>query len=297
MSEYILCHIMSRLPGQSAISTPSEYYLYVLKESKFWRIILRATGSVENLNSTPYVKRARISINELGVLLLKKTIDIKLLQQLLKYPDEVLFDHFDAAVAKRKTLGDIIVSQNEIANLRKLCAYFQRQFDILFKFYGRYCSAATDVNIYLHQLQNSDRVNLRQVSSPDYWAFHEKTLISARSCYKFNQSQTFLNIFEACFHEDISVTKVEYIAQKLIPIVFEKYDDLCKQFKQWENLKCSDASLLWNKVTDVRAELDVMGYNHKSEKFVKSLDHLAKIPQWIERLERLDQVAGIFNVP
>src|SRR3954452_18191733 len=180
MSENILCHIMTRLQDQSTISIPSEPYLYVIKGSKFWRIILRATGSVENLNSNPFLKRVKMSINELGALLLKKTIDIKSLQQLLEYSDEELFDHFDAAVAKKNALGDVVVSQNEIANLRKLYGNFQCQFDILFNFYGKYCSAATDVNIYLQHLQNSERINLKQAVLSDYWAFHEKTLISAR---------------------------------------------------------------------------------------------------------------------
>ena len=88
MCENILCHITTRLSGQST----EDYYL---KESKFWRIILRATGSVENLNSTPYVKRAKMSINELGVLLLKKTIDIKLFSNILLVElKKILIIHF-----------------------------------------------------------------------------------------------------------------------------------------------------------------------------------------------------------
>src|SRR5438045_6647893 len=102
MSEDILCHIMSRLQSKSAAPTPSEHHLKILKSSSFWNIILRATGSVANLNSNPFVKRVRASINELAGLLLEKSIDIQLLQQLLKYSDEELFQHFDAAVPKKK---------------------------------------------------------------------------------------------------------------------------------------------------------------------------------------------------
>ncbi|PKK74914.1 hypothetical protein RhiirC2_737734, partial [Rhizophagus irregularis] len=64
-----------------------------------------------------------------------------------------------------------------------------------------------------------------------------KTLDSARNCYKFNRSQTFRNIFDSCIHEDAAAIKVEYIAQKLIPTVFEKYNGMCKQLKDWEKLK------------------------------------------------------------
>src|SRR3954467_1265327 len=148
MSEDILYHIMTRLSGQLTVSSPSEYYLNILKESKFWRIILCATGNVENLSSNLIVKHVKESIDELGELILNKEIDVKLLQQLLKYSDEELFYHFDAAVTRKSTLG---VSRNKIANLRKTCDDFHHQFDMLFKFYERYCSAATDVNIYLQQ--------------------------------------------------------------------------------------------------------------------------------------------------
>src|SRR5687768_7276596 len=141
MSEDILCHIMTRLSSQLTASSHSEYYLNVLKVSKFWRTILCATGNVEKLNSNSLVRRVKESINELGGLLLNKAIDIELLQQILKYSDEELFHHFDAAVAKNrnKVLGDVIVPMNEIVRLRKICNEFQRQYGTLFKFYSTFC--------------------------------------------------------------------------------------------------------------------------------------------------------------
>src|SRR6266542_3270035 len=236
MCEDILYHIMTRLQSQSITPSPSEYHLNVLKFSKFWNIILCATGSVEKLHSNPFVKRVKTSIDELGGLLLEKSIDIKSLQQLLKHSDEELFYFFDAAVAKK----DVIVTRDEIARIRELCDDYQHQYDLLFKFYGRFCSAAqiTDGNVYLRRLESSDKVKLKQVLETDYWAYHEKTLDSARRCYKFNQSQTFRNIFEYFLQKDSSATKVEYIAQKLIPTVFEKYNVICKKLKEWENLEC-----------------------------------------------------------
>ena len=84
MCENILCHITTRLSGQST----EDYYL---KESKFWRIILRATGSVERLNSNPSVKNAKASINQLWESILNSTIDMNLLQQILNRSDEELF--------------------------------------------------------------------------------------------------------------------------------------------------------------------------------------------------------------
>ncbi|RIA99608.1 hypothetical protein C1645_849990 [Glomus cerebriforme] len=302
MSEDILCHIMTRLQNQSPASNPSEHHLNILGASQFWNIILRATGNVANLHSNPFVQHVKISINELGVLLREKTIDIHLLQELFKYPNEKLFYHFDAAVSKKKAIGDVIISRDEIAKLRKICGDYQLQLDILFKFYNGFCSVAqvTDVKDYIQDLKQrmpiSNKLKLKQVSSSNYWTFHEKTLDSARRCYKFNHSQSFRNIFESCVQEDIAATKVEYIAQKLIPIVFGKYDKIRKQFKDWEKLKCSDVSLFWKDVTNVSAELDLME-SHKNQKFVQTLDHLSKIPHWIKRLEELKTVVELFKVP
>ncbi|CAI2182617.1 19463_t:CDS:10, partial [Funneliformis geosporum] len=304
MSEDLLYHIMTRLQGQSTTSSHSEYYLTTLKTTRFWNIILRASGSVSKLNANSFVKNTKISINELGGLLFEKMIDIKLLQRILEYPDDKLFQHFDAAVARKKSLGDVIVSREEIAKLRKLCKDYQQHLDILFKFYSGFCSSIQVINVNYfildiqQHMQNSHKVKLKQVLTSDYWTFHEKTFESARRCYKYNNSQTFRNIFEICLREDATATNVEYIAQKLMPAVFDRYLTMCKQFKEWEKLKCSDASLFWN-VTNVNAELNLMyGYeSHKSQIFVQTLDHLSKIPHWIERLEQLEKIVEIFQIP
>ncbi|PKC67083.1 hypothetical protein RhiirA1_535154, partial [Rhizophagus irregularis] len=76
---------------------------------------------------------------------------------------------------------------------------------------------------------------------------------------------------------------------------------MCKQLKDWEKLKCSEASLLWKNVTDINAELDLMECYKisKSQRFVQTLDYLSKIPHWIQRLEELEKVVEmeIFKVP
>ncbi|PKC63659.1 hypothetical protein RhiirA1_537611, partial [Rhizophagus irregularis] len=307
MSEDILYHIMNRLQSQSIASSASGLYLNILKASKFWNIILRATGSVTKLNSNPFVKNTKTSINELAGLFREKTIDIQLLQQILEYDDEYLFRHFDAAVAKKKALGDVIVSRDEIAKLREICNNYQIQLDVLSKFYIRFCpnDKVPDVADFIRDvkqhLQNLDKTKVKQVLLSDHLAIHEKTMDSAKNCYKFNRSQAFRNIFDFCIKEDAAAINVEYIAQNLIPIVFEKYNAMCKQLKDWEKLKCSEASLFWKNVTDINSELDLMeDYKvSKSQIFVQTLNYVIKIPHWIQRLEELESVVemGIFNVP
>src|ERR1043166_376597 len=93
MSEDILCYIMTILQNQS---DALDHRLNILKYSKFWDVILNATGSVAELNSNPLVKRVKMSINELGVK------NLQLFQQTLEHSDENLFQQFDEAVIKKK---------------------------------------------------------------------------------------------------------------------------------------------------------------------------------------------------
>ncbi|GBC04617.1 hypothetical protein RclHR1_05780008 [Rhizophagus clarus] len=303
MSEDILYHIITILQNQSSVFTSSQHHLNILKSSKFWNIILHADGSVAKLNSHPFIKRVRDSINELSLLFVEKMIDVQLLQQLLELPDKKLVRHFCSA-AKMGFLDffqEVIVTRDEIAKIRKLYDDYRSRLDILLNFYTGLCPIAqvTDVDDYIRDVKqhttNLDKVEVKQVLAPDYLSFHEKTLVSAKRCYKFRQSQTFRNIFETCIKEVAAATKVEYVAQILIPIVFEKYSTLCKQLEEWEKLKCSEAYLLWKNVKDVNLELDLMDdYNiDKSEELLIALDNFSK---WIEQLENLEKVVVIFGV-
>ncbi|PKC60155.1 hypothetical protein RhiirA1_540035, partial [Rhizophagus irregularis] len=298
MSEDILYHIMTILQDQSSAFTSSQHHLNILKASKFWNVVLCAGGSVAKLNSHPFIKYIKESINEIGLLFAEKMIDMQLLQQLLEYSDKKLFKHF-YSTSKKDFLGGIIATRDEIAKIRKLYDNYRFQNTILLTIYTEFCPVAqvTDVNDYIKDVKqhttNLDKIEMKQVLAPDYLAFHEKTLECAKRCYKFRQSQIFRNIFEACIKEDAAATKVEYIAQKLIHIVFDKYNALCKQLEEWGKLKCSDAYLLWRNVADVNSELDLMEDCEISERLLKTLADFSK---WIERLEKLEKVVEIFGV-
>ncbi|UZO21060.1 uncharacterized protein OCT59_013464 [Rhizophagus irregularis] len=304
MIEDTLCYILDGLQRKSNLSDTSEQYLDIIKFGKFWILILNATGSVEKLNENSYFKHIQMSTVKINRLLIEKSINIQLLQQLLKYSDEQLFRYLDETIGKKKSLGEVIVTQGEITNLRKLCHNYELKLNQLLKFYNELCSASkiTDVNDFTQDLKkrmhNLDNVILNQTMLSDHWLFHEKVLNSAILYYKFNQSQIFRNIIEVYFKEDDNATNVEYIAQKLMPSVFEKYDSICKQFKEWGKLKRSDVSLLLRNITNVNVELDFMeGYMSSKNRFIQALDNISKIPQWIERFENLKNVAKIFKVP
>ncbi|RIA80531.1 hypothetical protein C1645_838539, partial [Glomus cerebriforme] len=284
--------VPNALQDKLTMSNASGQHLNIIKSKEFWIIVFNATGNVEKLHANSYVQSTQMLIIELNRLFLERTINMKLLQQLLEYPDEQLFQYFDKTIG---SLDNVIISQDKIAELRKLHDNYQHQFEMIVKFFDKFCSVVqvTDRNDYIQNIQNSE---LKQLVESNYL---ENTFGSLRCCYKYYQSQVFQNIFEACIKEDYAATKVEYIVQKLIPIVFEKYNSMCKQLKEWEKLKCSDVSLFWKNVTDVNAELDLMeGYKFSENKhLVRSLDNFSRFPLWIERLTQFEIVVKIFKIP
>jgi hypothetical protein len=302
--EDIVCHIITRLQDQSLLpeSDDSESYLNVMQSiryDKFCFLILNATGSVEKLSTNSYVQGLRISILRFNESLQTKTIDIRSLQQLLEYSDEKIFQYFNNNIDREFTL---VVSRDEIVEIRKLYDDFSYKLDILLRFYNEFCSASkvTDVNNYIRDIQqrmeNLDKVKLNQALLPDYWAYHKETL---ERYYNFNQSQAFRNIFEVSFQEDSAATEVKYITQKLLPIVIENYSKECKKFEAWEHVSCSEALLFWKNVKNINVEFDStekLGSCKRNPKFIQTLECLLKFLQWAERLECLEKLLRIFRI-
>ncbi|GBB98972.1 hypothetical protein RclHR1_03380014 [Rhizophagus clarus] len=242
MCEEILCYIMFTIQNQMFLSDTLEEYLSIIKSSRFWIIMLNATGNVENLKENPYYRRIKMATIELNRLLLEKTINMRLLQQILDFSDEQLFRYFHDTIGEdnkeNNFFDDVIISKDEILILRELYNDYEIQLNQLLDFYNGFCSDSKviDVNNYIRdirqRMEHSDNVILRQVMTQDYWSFHEKSLQSARNCYELNETLIFRNIYKTNFHDDAAATNVEYIAQKLVPNVIEKYYDACESFKK-----------------------------------------------------------------
>ncbi|CAI2163352.1 4918_t:CDS:2 [Funneliformis geosporum] len=292
--EDILCQIMFYL-SQLPVTNPSEQHLSILRSSKFWNIIFRATGSVAKLHANSYVRHIQISIAELDRILLDYSIDMQLLQEILEYSDEILLKHF--STANDEAIND------KISTLRILYYnVYTNQIDLLSGFYQEFCSApkVTDSNDFIKNIQkleqNLRKVTLKQVLESEYWSFHEKTLDSANRCHKYIQSRTFRNIFEVCLQKDAAATNVEYIAQKLMPIVFENYKEMSEKFKSWEDVSYSEALLFWKDAKNfAEFKLKELSFLRRNDKFLQTLEQLWKLPQWIERLEQLEKTKKIFQ--
>ncbi|RGB41526.1 hypothetical protein C1646_752088 [Rhizophagus diaphanus] len=285
MCEDILCYIMTRLQHYL-----SDQHINIMNSRKLWVIILNATRNVGKLRANAYIQRIKTSITELNRLLLEKRVNMRLLQLLLEYSDEQIFQYFEETIGKNKSMDDVIISQEEIAELRK---YFQLEIEMFIKFLDKFYSSVQviDRNDFIRNMQNSE---LKQLMVSNHW---KNMFDSVRRCYKYYQSQIFQNVFENCIRDDSAATKVEYIIQKLAPTSIEKYNMIYKQFEEWEKLKCSDVSLLWKNAKNVDTELDLIdAYKNKNQKFVQALDNLLGIPQWIEQLINLENVVKNFGV-
>jgi hypothetical protein len=84
-----------------------------------------------------------------------------------------------------------------------------------------------------------------------------------------------------------------------MPAVFIEYDQLCQQYKGWENLKCLEGSLLWKNVKDIDKELNLISdyiQMEKSPKLIKTLECLSLVPTQIERLQQLSTIVVMFKV-
>ncbi|RGB41967.1 hypothetical protein C1646_810360 [Rhizophagus diaphanus] len=303
MCEDIVNYIITRLQDQSLLleSGDSEQYLNIIQSighSKFWFLILNATGSVEKLFANSYVQGLHIPNLKFNGLLLTKTINMRLLQQLLKYSDDKIFQFFYNTIDRESTL---VVSREIIVEIRKLYDDHNNKLDILLRFYNEFGSThkVSDVNNYIHDIQqrkeNLDEVKLNQVLLPNYWAYHEETLNIAKQYRKFIKFQTFRNIFEVYFQKDSDATTVKYI-QKLLPAIFKNYGSMCKKYEAWEKISCSEALLFWKNVKNINAEFEELGSCKRNQRLIQTLECLLKFSQWAERLGYLEKLLKIFQI-
>ncbi|CAG8659227.1 35798_t:CDS:2, partial [Racocetra persica] len=303
LNEEIICYIMERLQKSYPISYENitTTAISLLRSAKFWILLLHATGHVEQLNKHQYVTQAKELILKFSDMIKNESISIRYLQELLQYDNETLYQFFDSAIAKRDS---VILSKDNIYNLRKQCESYELISDQLRTFYTQFCphGKVKDVQQYLDDINSRAKrlrnTTLKESQAPDHWEYHKKTRVAAERVHKASKSQTFRNIFENIIQVKEDLT-VEAVAQTLIPQVFEEYKKLCLEYIKWEELVCSKGSILWKNVSSVNHELDIMDNYIKMERNQKLLDtlaHLSQFPKQIERLKQLAAVVTIFKV-
>ncbi|CAG8439660.1 11533_t:CDS:10 [Acaulospora colombiana] len=313
----LVCHVMTCLENNidslwvknaldlSALDSmviPTEFHLSILAGAKFWNAILRATGCAENLKKHNYFMQVKNAIAQVRYMLVKGSINIRLLQELLKYDDEFLLYYFDSINGH----SAMVVNEDILLSIREKCRGYMQTMDHLNSFYVRYCPQNRVLNIqdYIQDLNEQkflwDHITLNDIQSPNYFFYHEDSIEISTRLYKYNKSQTFYNVFENVVQTSVNESNVESFARITLPSILDDYENRCKEHEDWENMKLSSAAMFWSNVTDINAELDFTDefvQIDRDQRFLTMLARLSRADRLTQRLKQLSVVIEMFNTP
>ncbi|CAG8450066.1 601_t:CDS:10, partial [Dentiscutata heterogama] len=312
LSENLICHIIECLEinhpsyDTDLDTAPASFLLSLLSAANFWKMILRADGYVEKLNSLHYIKIVKRAISQLGLDIIKESIDIFLLQNICKYDDDFLFTYFESVSILDDENVEVQVTKKILESIKKQTREYLQTFEHLNAFYVRYCSVAKvideqDYISLLHGQKNMwESISLDQTRRPEIWEDHYEILDVAKKVYKYNKSQTFYNVFEKILQEIPNEINVQTLVQDIMPEVFESYVKDCSKFQNWEDLQLTFAAMFWKKVTNINAELEFMAEfipKNQDQKYMMTLNYLSEILKITQKLHQLSTVLEMFNVP
>ncbi|KAF0449680.1 e3 ubiquitin-protein ligase [Gigaspora margarita] len=258
--EDILCMILDRLQQLSDKKGLDQDFHKnsSVRFSQFWTTIFRAKGHTNNLHSHPYVQIVRNHIVHLAISAANSTIVIGLLQDLFEHSgdnNDILINYFNSAIENQ--------SHRIIDDLRQQCKKYQTVFTQLTKFYDRFYPSDL-INNYreyhddLLKRQNEiNNITLEETVAQDYWSIHCETIDIMESAYEFVESQTFYNVFQTVLKEEERILTVDIVTTELIQKAIEKFNNICKEYEEWENIKCSEASMIWKNVDINNVEFEV----------------------------------------
>jgi len=295
--EITLLYIMSRLKINSKIFSD----IYLRECAEFWNVILRATGSTKMFHSQQLVQINRANILELAITIRNRTINVHHLQLLLTLDEDFLHVYLNAS-----NFNEEVINKDILVNVRLNCQFYEQRMKKLGDFYNRFCplQKTKDVLNYLDELseRSKNNISLDESLSEAHWNFHKGIISIAESTNKFNKSQTFYNVFEKCLNEvsdGEEKISVEFIAQKLMKVVLEEYAARCKQYENWESLKCSVEIPFWSDVSNFDDEIKLMESYvdiRQSIPFMVTIYHLSRNKLWKQRTGNLSKIAEIFKV-
>ncbi|CAG8488111.1 5420_t:CDS:10 [Diversispora eburnea] len=280
--------------------------LSLLKSANFWIYILNAVGVVESLNEHSYIIHIRKIMHEFYLIIDNGSITFEHLRDLLKKENSILIEFFRSATSDFDyELNSELLTQVDLERLRKQRDNHELKLDQLRTFYTQFCpdTKVKDIQLYLDDINSRTKelkiITLKKTLKDDHWGIHRKIEGAAKRAYKLSKSKTFKNIFDSQIQAEEAELTVESVAENLMVTTFDKYDELCKKYNEWEKLKCSEGSFLWKNVTDVKMELNLMESYvqlERNPKLINTLIYLSQVPKQIERLQQLSEVALIFKV-
>ncbi|CAG8523764.1 13380_t:CDS:10, partial [Gigaspora rosea] len=265
----ILCMILERLQQQSDKKVLDQEFHKnsSARFSRFWTTIFRAKGHTNDLHSHPYVQTVRNHIVHLAISAANSTIVIGLLQDLFEHSgdnNDTLIDYFNSAIENQsEDTVKLVITDRILDDLRQQYKKYQTVFTQLTKFYDRFYPSDL-INNYreyhddLLKRQNEiNHITLEETVAQDYWSIHCETIDIMESAYEFVESQTFYNVFQTVLKEEERILAVDIVTTELIQKAIEKFNNICKQYEEWENIKCSEASMIWENVDLNNVEFEV----------------------------------------
>ncbi|CAG8542187.1 4803_t:CDS:2, partial [Acaulospora colombiana] len=281
--------------------------LLLIKSSKLWIFLLNASGEVYELLRHQHVKYVCSKITKLVRAIENKSIRIGMLSALFESPNEILIEYFAAGIGDEGSSGNIITKEllesfNE--RLREHTCIVEQ----LYSFYHKWCGGAADTQSYLDDLNEKMNalkdLEFAEIVAPGYWSIHREIIEVSQKVHPYKDSKTFFNVFMNSMNEEVQID-VSSVAKAFRDSLLENYQKTCLSYKNWGNIKCSEAWPLWKGITreEVRSEFELMNsdttwykQHQKKKDLIKSIESLALIPSSISQLRNLSNVIVQFNV-
>ncbi|CAG8527830.1 33218_t:CDS:10, partial [Gigaspora margarita] len=307
--EEILCFILGRLQQIKNVkfSEIESFQLSLFQFAKFWMIIFKAKGCTNKLRSHSYFKETCEMIIHITTSIKNQTITIRMLQKIFNYfvnNNRLLTNYINCAIENYPGEYDLITYEDTEKNCNQ-CYEYNSILERLQKFYRLFCPSqlVSDVKQYFDDLaKRSSDATLKELYVKDHWSMHSIAIEIMKDYYHFIESQTFYNIFQVGLKAKITVKQV---MNTTIKEAIENYTTNCKEYDNWEEIKCSVASEFWKNINveHVYKEINFMipyADKLKSSNNIQNLNDsvklLVKISPALKRLRRLQVVIKALGV-
>ncbi|KAF0556640.1 e3 ubiquitin-protein ligase [Gigaspora margarita] len=307
--EEILCFILGRLQQIKNIkfSEVESFQLSLFQFEKFWMIIFKAKGCTNKLRSHSYFKEICEMMIHLTTSIRNQTIKIRLLRKIFNYfvNDNILLTNYINSAIENYPGEYDLITYEIIENNFNQCYEYNSILERLQKFYKLFCPSqlVSDVNQYFDDLtKRSNDATLKESYVKDHWSMHSISIEILENYYHFVESQTFCNIFQVTLKAEVTVKQV---MNTTIKEAIENYTTKCKEFDNWEEIKCSVASEFWRNtnVGHVEKEIsfmtpyvDKLKSSNNAQNLNGSVKLLVSIPPALERLHQLQIVIETLGV-
>ncbi|CAG8724521.1 5024_t:CDS:2, partial [Cetraspora pellucida] len=292
------------------------FQLSLFQFSKFWMTLFKAKGRTKKLRSHPYFKEAREMVIHVATNIKNQTITIRLIQKIFNSfinNNKILMDYISSVIENHP--GKAPITEEILERNCNQCYIYNSKLERLQKFYDQFCPphSVTDVQLYFEDLtKRSIDTTLKESLDRDHWKMHSMTIEVINNYYHFACSRTFHNVFQIMLESGL---KVEQVMNEIIKKAIENYITMCKEYANWEKIKCVVANEFWRDVSTEHIDDEVSFMTpyidqHKSsnnsnlntsrtlniQRLISSVRHLVKISPTLEKLQQLLNVVKALGV-